>query len=182
MQPCRCKPSMHGSPPTFLHTNGEAAVAPPWGSSIRRPPKVCRACSIKVTSSSAQATDLSQRAKLQMASSSFLSGSWTPLCFSPQEPGDHRRPCAKKRKSVTFWLCFPIFGSSKLQSKFCIEKTTEKTRKFRFWLFKTLPKLSQNRDFWHMTIFEKSCSRLGEIAIFQVLGFSKPDPNPKKID
>ena len=26
--------------PTFLHTNGEAAVAPPWGSSIRRPPKV----------------------------------------------------------------------------------------------------------------------------------------------
>ena len=42
MQSCRCKPSMHGSPPTFLHTNGEAAVAPPWGSSIRRPPKVCQ--------------------------------------------------------------------------------------------------------------------------------------------
>ena len=31
-------------------------------------------------------------------------------------------------------------------------------------------------------IFEKSCSRLGEIAIFQVLGLSKPGPNPKKID
>ena len=31
MQPCRCTPSMHGNPPTFLHTIGEAAVAPPQG-------------------------------------------------------------------------------------------------------------------------------------------------------
>ena len=36
---------MPGSPPTFLPTNGEAAVAP-QGSSIRRPPKVCEACEI----------------------------------------------------------------------------------------------------------------------------------------
>ena len=38
----RWNPPLHGSPPTFLPTNGEAAVAPPGGSSIRRPPKVCQ--------------------------------------------------------------------------------------------------------------------------------------------
>ena len=48
------------------------------------------------------------------------------------------------------------------------------------------PKPSQNEvkimPFLKTSIFEKSCSRLGEIAIFQVLGFSKPGPNPKEID
>ena len=34
MQSCTCKPTKHGGPPTFLHTNGEAAVAPPWGESM----------------------------------------------------------------------------------------------------------------------------------------------------
>ena len=53
-------------------------------------------------------------------------GSYTPLFFSPQEPGDHRRPCAKKRKNGTLWLFFSIFCPSKLQSKFCIEKTSKK--------------------------------------------------------
>ena len=33
-------------------------------------------------------------------------GSYTPLFFSPQEPGDDRRPCAKKRKSVALWVFF----------------------------------------------------------------------------
>ena len=113
--------------PTFLHTNGEAAVAPPWGSSIRRPPKVCRACWITTTSLSTKAPDLSQMAKLLMASSSSCSeNSYTPLFFSPQEPGDHRRPCAKKRKNGTLWLFFSIFCPSKLRSKFCIEKTSKK--------------------------------------------------------
>ena len=74
---------------------------PPWGPSIRRPPKVCRACWITTTSLSTKAPDLSQMAKLLMASSSSCSeSSYTPLFFSPQEPGDHRRPCTKKRKSV----------------------------------------------------------------------------------
>ena len=85
--------------------------------------------------------------------SSSLSGSWTPLFFSPQEPGDHRRPCAKKRKSVALWLFFSIFCPSKLQSKFCIEQTSKKMRKSRLWLPKTLPKLSQNRAFFENVDF-----------------------------
>ena len=89
---------------------------------------------------SAKAQDLSQMAKLQMASSSSLSGSWTPLFFSPQEPGDHRRPCAKKRKSVALWLFLSIFCPSKLQSKFCIEKTSKKVRKSRILASQTPPK------------------------------------------
>ena len=113
---------------------------PPRGVSIRRPPKVCRACWIELTSSSAKAPDLSQMAKLLMASSSSLSGSWTPLFFSPQEPGDHRRPCAKKRKSVALWLFFSIFCPSKLQSKFCIEKTSKKVGKSRVLASQTPPK------------------------------------------
>ena len=44
------------------------------------------------------------------------------------------------------------------------------------------PNPSQNEDkivfLLQTAIFEKSCSRLGEIAIFQVLGLSKPGPNP----
>ena len=68
-----------------------------------------------------------QMAKLLTAcSSSCFEGSYTPLFFSPQEPGDHRRPCAKKRKNGTLWLFFSIFCPSKLQSKFCIEKTSKK--------------------------------------------------------
>ena len=140
MQSCRCKPSMHGNPSTFLHTYGEAAVAPPGGSSIRRPPKVCRACWTTTTSLSAKALDLSQMAKLLMASSSSCSeSSYTPLFFSPQEPGDHRRPCAKKRKNGTLWLFFSIFCSSKLQSKFCIEKTSKKAWKSRVLASQTPP-------------------------------------------
>ena len=46
-----------------------------------------------------------QMAKFLMAcSSSCFEGSYTPLFFSPQEPGDHRRPCAKKRKNGTFYV------------------------------------------------------------------------------
>ena len=41
---------------------------------------------------------------------------------------------------------------------------------------------AKNVTFLQTAIFEKSCSRLGEIAIFQVLGFWKPEPNPYKID
>ena len=68
-----------------------------------------------------------QMAKLLMASSSSCSeGSYTPLFFSPQEPGDHRRPCAKKRKNGAMCVFFSIFCPSKLQSKFCIEKTSKK--------------------------------------------------------
>ena len=48
------------------------------------------------------------------------------------------------------------------------------------------PNPSQNEAtivfFLQTAILEKSCSRLGEIAIFQVLGAPKPGPNPKKID
>ena len=44
------------------------------------------------------------------------------------------------------------------------------------------PKPSQNEakimPFLKTSIFEKLCSRLSEIAIFQVLGLSKPVPNP----
>ena len=127
---------------------------PPRGVSIRRPPKVCAACWTTLDNRPQPfVRSHQQRAKLLMASSSSLSGSWTPLFFSPQEPGDHRRPCAKKRKSVALWLFFSIFCPSKLQSKFCIEKTSKKMRKSRLWLPNTLPKLSQNRAFFENVDF-----------------------------
>ena len=82
-----------------------------------------------------------QMAKFLMAcSSSCFEGSYTPLFFSPQEPGDHRRPCAKKRKNGTLWLFFSIFCPSKLQSKFCTEKTSKKMRKSMVFATQTPPK------------------------------------------
>ena len=82
-----------------------------------------------------------QMAKFLMAcSSSCFEGSYTPLFFSPQEPGDHRRPCAKKRKNGTLWLFFSIFCFSKLQSKFCTEKTSKKVGKSMVFATQTPPK------------------------------------------
>ena len=72
---------------------------------------------------------ISQRANLRGQALYASLGSCSPLFFSPQEPGDHRRPWAKKRKSVVLWLFFSMFCPSKLQSKFCIEKMTKKMLK-----------------------------------------------------
>ena len=84
-----------------------------------------------------------------MSGSSSLSGSWTPICFFPQEGGDHRRPGAKKRNSVVLCLFFSIFCSSKLRSKFSIEKTSKKMRKSMILASQNPPKMSpkclQNR-------------------------------------
>ena len=109
------------------HGVGWPAVSPPWGLSIRRPPKVCRACWIQTTSLTTKAPDPTTDGQAPDDKLKFLDqGSYTPLFFSPQEPGDHRRPCAKKRKNGTLSLFFSIFCPSKLQSKFCIEKTSKK--------------------------------------------------------
>ena len=98
-----------------------------------------------------------QTAKLLTAcSNSCLEGSYTPLFFSPQEPGDHRRPCAKKRKNGTWWLFFSIFCPSKLQSKFCIEKTSKKVRKSRVLASQTPPKTRPQSCFFCKRRFLKN--------------------------
>ena len=114
---------------------------PPRGVSIRRPPKVCRACWIQTTSLTTKAPDPTTNGQAPDGKLKFLDqGSYTPLFFSPQEPGDHRRPCAKKRKNGTLSLFFSIFCPSKLQSKFCIEKTSKKVGKSRILASQTPPK------------------------------------------
>ena len=85
-----------------------------------------------------------QMAKFLMAcSSSCFEGSYTPLFFSPQEPGDHRRPCAKKRKNGTLWLFFfRFFALPSCNLNFASKKHRKKCENQRFWPPKTLPKPS----------------------------------------
>ena len=99
-------------------------------------------------------------------SSSCSEGSYTPLFFSPQEPGDHRRPCAKKRKNGTLSLFFSIFCPSKLQSKFCIEKTSKKVWKSMVLASQTPPKTrsksfenrrSKKHAIFHWFLFDFCC-------------------------
>ena len=77
-------------------------------------------------------------------SSSCFEGSYTPLFFSPQEPGDHRRPCAKKRKNGTLWLFFRFFAFPSCNLNFASNKHRKKRENQWFWLPKPLPKRGQN--------------------------------------
>ena len=69
---------------------------------------------------------------------------------SPQGRTDRKNP-SKKLPEASCWQFFSIFCSSKLHSKFCIEKMTKKKRKS--WILaspnppQTLPKCLPNRTF-----------------------------------
>ena len=130
------------------HGVGWPAVSPPWGLSIRRPPKVCRACWIQTTSLTTKAPDPTTNGQAPDGKLKFLDqGSYTPLFFSPQEPGDHRRPCAKKRKNGTLWLFFRFFGLPNCNLNFASKKHRKKSENQGIWLPKPLPKRGHNRVF-----------------------------------
>ena len=141
MQPCRCKPSMHGSPPTFLHTNGEAAVAPPGGVQSAGH----RKCAIGVLNWFQNRfqihPDLSQMANLKNQALYARQRSYTPLFVSPQEPGDHRSPAQNFRFLCLVGSCWSIFLPSGARLKNDNEKTPNKNTKIKDF---GLPKPSQN--------------------------------------
>ena len=64
----------------------------------------------------------------------------SPILSFPQEPGDHRKPDAKKRKSLVFSHFWSIFSPSEPRLKNDIEKTSKKVRKSRILAFPTPPK------------------------------------------
>ena len=79
-----------------------------------------------------------------MSGSRFLSGSWTPIFFFPQEGGEHRRPGAKKRNSVVLCLFFAILALPNCILNFASKKHRKKCENEGFWPPKTLPKWIQN--------------------------------------
>ena len=102
-------------------------------------------------------------------------------------PGPHRPPHDRKNQEEFFLLAFfSIFGSSKLHSKFCIEKIQKKVRKSRILASpnppQTFPKCFQNRgpkkhaifrrfvlDFFFFTLISwKLAFRLDGSTIFKV--------------
>ena len=64
----------------------------------------------------------------------------SPILSFPQEPGDHRKPDAKKRKSLVFSHFWSIFSPSEPRLKNDIEKTSKKVRKSRILASQTPPK------------------------------------------
>ena len=64
----------------------------------------------------------------------------TPILSFPQEPWDHRKPDAKKRKSLFFSHFSAIFSPSEPRLKNDIEKISKKVRKSRILVSQTPPK------------------------------------------
>ena len=96
---------------------------PPWGPSIRRPPKVCEACWTIITSPFRYVQIKSQRANLKGQAHYARPGSCSPLFFSPQEAGDHRSPPLNLHVLRLVGLLGLIFCSSDTLFKNDIEKT-----------------------------------------------------------
>ena len=120
-----------------LGTNGGGGGAPPWGVSIRRPPKVCEACWTIITSPVRYVLIKSQRANLKGQAHYARPGSCSPLFFSPQEAGDRRNPPSDLRFLRFFGLLGRFFALLKRSSKF----TSKKMRKSRIWASQNPPKI-----------------------------------------
>ena len=132
---------------------------PPWGPSIRRPPKVCEACWTIITSPFRYVQIKSQRANLKGQAHYARPGSCSPLFFSPQEAGDHRSPPLNLRVLRLVGPLGSIFCSSDTLFKNDIEKTSKKMRKSRILASqnppKTHPKCLQNRGPKNHAIFHR---------------------------
>ena len=119
---------------------------PPQGVTIRRPPKVCRACWTNI---------MNFNIKHQTPTSNGLSTSVSEIfmfplsIISPQARPVHRKPAAKKRKSLVFSHFWSFFSPSETRFKNDFEKTSKKLRKSRILASQngpqTLPKSSPNR-------------------------------------
>ena len=129
---------MHGSPPAVLPTNGEAAVAPPWGE-FNPPP----------TEGVQGVLDPTHILKINASSwlypSTFLY--LLHLKASPPSlflsPGGRAFRRADPNSSVcSSWGGFLlIFWPSKTLLEKCFEKTSKKMRKSRIWASENLPKI-----------------------------------------
>ena len=169
MQPCRCKPSMHGSPPTFLHTNGEAAVAPPGGSSIRRPPKVCQRRARLISNWLCPITAGQSRHSFEQFD---LKCSFPYPFLSPGAWGSPE-PSSKKSLSASCWLILVVFFAFPTAPVKWHRKNIEKSAKIKDFGFpnpaQTPPQIlskSRSQKTWDFSpIF---------VRFFLILKTSKP--------
>ena len=72
----------------------------------------------------------------------------SPILSFPQEAGDHRKPDAKKRKSLVFSHFWSIFSPSEPRLKNDIEKTSKKVRKSRILASQNPPKTKPKSCFF----------------------------------
>ena len=129
---------------------------PPWGPSIRRPPKVCHSVrDAKLQTPTSNTRHQHRMALLQVSHEIFV----FPLpIIPPQARPVHRKPDAKKRKSLVFSHFWSIFSPSETRFKNHVEKTSKKMRKSKILTSpnppKTLPKSFQNRCSKKHTFFQ----------------------------
>ena len=100
-------------------------------------------------------------------------------------PGGSRTPQTRRQKAEKFgfFAFFLDFFAFRTALEKWHRKNIEKSAKIEdFGLPKPTPNPPKMASFLKTSIFEKSCSRRGEIAIFQVSGLPKRRPNPSKID
>ena len=135
------QPYMHGSPQTFRLPEGEAAVVPPEGVSIRRPPKVCEACWITITIACQIRQDQSTKGESKRPSSLCRPRFLFPSLFlSPGAwgPPESRAKMWANASCWASWVDFLLFPSV-LQKR--LRKNIEKSVKIEDF---GLPKPSQN--------------------------------------
>ena len=107
-----------------ISRSGWAAVSPPRGLSIRRPPKVVQGVlDHQPNRQKSKCQDQSQMANLKGQALDAGPGSYTPLFFSPQAPGDDRNP---RPKIHLLRLVGPL-GSIFCSSRACFKNDFEKT-------------------------------------------------------
>ena len=133
---------MHGSPPTVLPTNGEAAVAPPQGEFNPPPTEGAHGVLDHILSVRVLSDKFDSRRP-------FRNVLDTPLYnLSPGALGPPDRS-AKLPQLPSLRPLGSIFGTSKTCFKFCFEKTSKKVRKLMILASQnppqTLPKSIQNR-------------------------------------
>ena len=134
-------------------------MIPPRGGSNRRPPKVWqRRARYSAPSLQTKCPDQSQRANLKGQALYARPGSCSPLFFSPQEAGDHRKPGPKMHLLRLVGPLGSIFCSSRACFKNEIEKTSKKIGKSMILASasppKILPKRLRNRRPKNHAIFE----------------------------
>ena len=100
-------------------------------------------------------------------------------------PGGPRTPPTRRQKAENFgfFAFLTEFFAFRNACQNLHRKNVEKRAKIEdFGLPKPTPNPPKMASFLKTSIFEKSCSRRGEIAIFEVSGLPKRRPNPSKID
>ena len=115
-------------------------MVPPWGSSIRRPPKVCEACWTLNQSSSAKCQTQSQMANLK-GQALMQAQARDPLSFSlPRRVGTTGNQVQKSTFCVLLGLLGRFFALPKRASKMTSKKHRKKCENLDF----RPPETSQN--------------------------------------